>query len=486
VNTRRDFLKCGIAAAASSLAARASVPGKKVVVMGAGLAGLSAASELVAAGHDVTVLEARDRPGGRVFTLRAPFSGGVYAEAGALVFPGTHAITMKYVKQFDLELNSTSLPDLFGSYYARGRRLTPGKDPLSDWPFHLTAEETRMGIAGMQAKYLGAGIGALGNPTASPWPGAAQSKFDQQTFADYMRAQGASEEAIALLRLGYFDEIGDGVDHASALSALRELALGAGATYHKIHGGNDLLPRAMAKKLGDRIRYSSPVVEIKHGPANVQITYLENGLTQRITGDRLICALPFSVLKTIAASPRWSAGKQAAITELPYTSVSRVFMQTKRRFWLDRGVKGFTVTDLPCGLAGDATFDSRMPGGSGILESYMCGANSWRVAAMNENERIRYTVAQMEKPYTGLNENLVTATSKCWDHDERSRGAYAWFKPGQMTALMPHIARSEGVVHFAGEHTSPWAGWMQGALESGIRAAREVVEAPAPAEPITR
>lgn len=97
---------------------------------------------------------------------------------------------------------------------------------------------------------------------------------------------------------------------------------------------------------------------------------------------------------------------------------------------------------------------------------------------MKEAERIRFTLEHMEKVYPGIRQNFEGGTSKCWDEDEWARGDYAWFKPGQMTSLLPHIARPEGRVHFAGEHTSPWTGWMQGALESGIRAAREVNEAP--------
>ncbi len=96
---------------------------------------------------------------------------------------------------------------------------------------------------------------------------------------------------------------------------------------------------------------------------------------------------------------------------------------------------------------------------------------------MKETERINYTRKYMEEIYPALKESFEGGASKCWDEDEWARGAWAWFRPGQMTSLLPHISRPEGRVHFAGEHTSAWTGWMQGALESGNRAAREISNA---------
>ena len=98
---------------------------------------------------------------------------------------------------------------------------------------------------------------------------------------------------------------------------------------------------------------------------------------------------------------------------------------------------------------------------------------------MRAPDRLTFALEQMEKVYPGLRAQYERGASKCWDEDEWSRGDYAWFRPGQVTALMPHIASAEGRVHFAGEHTSAWPGWMQGALDSGVRAAREISEAAA-------
>ena len=96
---------------------------------------------------------------------------------------------------------------------------------------------------------------------------------------------------------------------------------------------------------------------------------------------------------------------------------------------------------------------------------------------MKESERISFVLEQMEKVYPGIRENFEGGISKCWDEDPWARGASSWYKPGQFSELWPHIARPEGRVHFAGEHASAWIRWMQGALQSGNRAAREVNEA---------
>src|SRR5947209_2343503 len=101
-----------------------------------------------------------------------------------------------------------------------------------------------------------------------------------------------------------------------------------------------------------------------------------------------------------------------------------------------------------------------------------------RASAPSVRTRPAATLTEMEKVFPGIRAHYEGGTSYCWDQDPWSQGDYAWFKPGQMASLFPHVASVEGRIHFAGEHTSAWPGWMQGALVSGYRAAREVNEAP--------
>jgi len=99
------------------------------------------------------------------------------------------------------------------------------------------------------------------------------------------------------------------------------------------------------------------------------------------------------------------------------------------------------------------------------------------LAEASERDRILFALSHLERIFPGLSEDFERGVSKSWDEDPWARGALAYFRPGQMLPLQPHIVRPEGRVYFAGEHTSPWMGWMQGALESGLRAAREVNQA---------
>jgi monoamine oxidase len=207
----------------------------------------------------------------------------------------------------------------------------------------------------------------------------------------------------------------------------------------------------------------------------VRAVFLQSGTPQTITADYMICAIPFSTLKSVDVVPRFSPEKQRAIRELPYTSVARVFMQSRRRFWVDEGLSGEAATDLPVMLTFEAT--SHQQGDRGILFSNTVGPQARKLTAMPESERIKFALRATEQLFPGITKHFEGGMSKCWDEDEWSRGAYGWFKPGQMTSLMPHIARPEGRIHFAGEHTSRWFGFMQGALESGGRVAQEIERA---------
>ena len=480
---RRDFLKWTAAAATHSVSPlrtfafeqerleRRGAP-KRVLIVGAGLAGLSAAYELTQAGHDVTVLEARTRPGGRVQTLRDPFPDGLYAEAGATRVPDHHHFTLKYVKLFGLTLDPFEPPNVPSVYHVRGRRLRVPPDRNVEWPYDLTPEERALGVNGMRQKYIRSALSELGDVTNPNWPSPETlKKYDDMNRSDFWRSRGASSEAVALLSVGGID---DRVETWSALFMLRNQALNQQLTrYYKIRGGTDLLPRAFASHLSEKIHYGTPVVKIEHQQQSVKATFRQAGGYQTLTGDYLICAVPFSVQKNIEVSPAFSVEKQRAIEQLPYLSVSKIFLQSKRRFWMDEGLSGFGTTDLPISQVWDMTYGQ--PGTRSILQAYPISLHSRRVTAMSEQERIDFALEYVEMIYPGIRTHFEGGVTKCWDDDEWARGASAFYKPGQFSSLLPHVARPEGRIHFAGEHTSVWIdGWMQGALESGNRVAREI------------
>jgi monoamine oxidase len=484
---RRDFLRQGALAVAAFPAygfrgvavgrkSQTPVRRKKIIIIGAGLAGLSAAYRLTQMGHDVTLLEARARAGGRVHTLREPFADDLHAEAGAMFIPDSHDLTMHYVRLLRLTLVPVPLNRRAPVYYLKGRRVNPAQQAGMNWPLDLTPEEKRLGLDGMTEKYFIPVLNEMGDATSSAWPPEQLKKYDRMSYAEFLRSRGASSDAVRLLRLNDADLTGDGVDRVSALMVLREAALNQNTgQLYTLKGGTDLLPKALAARLSPKIRYGSPVTHIEQDARGVRATFIQSGTTETVSADYLICTIPFSILKEIEISPPLSPEKQRAIRELPYTSVARVYLQSRREFWIDEGLGISAYTDLPIMAIVNSTLTQ--PGIRGILDSYMAGEQARRITSMKEDERIRFTLEQVAKVYPAISKNFEGGTSVCWDEDRWARGAYAWFKPGQMSELLPHIARKEGRIHFAGEHASSWPGWMQGAFQSGHRAALEINEA---------
>lgn len=438
-------------------------PAQRVIVLGGGLAGLCAAYELQALGHSATVLEAQTRPGGRVRTLREPFAPGLYTEAGPETIPGVHDLTQHYARTFGLTLLPTSVPGTRSFLFVRGRRIV-ASDTTAVWPYDLTDDERALGRAGLFRKYLDAATQEAKTAGFPKQTVQALKTFDAYTPGAWLRSRGASAGAAELLALGF------GADFGSAASFLLHGLNSQGASIsYRVEGGNDRLPAEFARRVD--IRYGSPVLSARQTDTGVAVVTRTPEGDRTLEADRIVCALPCPVIGRIFDEARLPADKSRAIREQYYSRTVKVFLQTRTRFWLKDGWNGFVTTDLPIErLSPDPGAD---PGSRGALAAYPIAGYTASLEKMTEAERVKAALAQARQIFPELAESCEGGVSHCWGLDPWQLGSFALHTPGQI-GFLDVLARSEGRIHFAGEHTSPWTGWMQGALESARRVVAEI------------
>jgi monoamine oxidase len=481
---RRDLLKLGAWAAASGLfsstlraqvrQSQVIVPThpKRVLIIGAGMSGLVAAYELRKLGHEVIILEAQRRAGGRVYSIREPFSDGLYAEMGAARIPDNHDLTLRYVSEFNLPL--TPFYPATGSrmYSIGGKRIRA--DVNGEWiageaPLALKPGEKKLGQWELLLKYIGRALEQLGDPYTIDYASKTVRAFDSVTTAQYLRAQGASEAANDLLSWPWALAKDD---RCSFLWTLREIAYESGEkSRSKIAGGNDQLPKAFATSLKDNIHYGAPVVRIEQDDKVVRAIVKRNGGHETFVADRLLCTIPFPALRSVQIAPALSPAKRRVIDELVYDTIVRATLQSRTCYWEADGLNGFGHSDTPQQIW---HFTHEQKGPRGLLVSFLSGATGERVGAMDPEARERYLVDEMDRALPGLKANYEGMFVHVWHQDPWAKGAIALPGPGQMTGLCVGAERPEGRIHFAGEHLSHFSGWMQGAIESGLRAVREL------------
>ena len=478
---RRQFIRgLGLSAAALALpnVARATRRGglarqgepKRVVILGGGLAGLAAAYELKKAGHTVTVLEARKQPGGRVRTLRE-FDDGLYAEAGPIAFPQNHDFTWGYGEEFGLQTRLALRFGLESVAHIRGQffRIGANSGPI---PLDLRPREREAGINGLPALYLLDYMREVGNPRRANWPNDSLRALDSLSFRELLLRQGASDDAIAILEASQLGILGFGFDTVSAMDGVVTEAIATGAPFYEFVNGNDELAFALKKRVKKQFRKQAVVKRLEQSDTGVLVIYEQGGISETVTADYAVCTLPFPVLRDLPVFPAFSEEKQRAITELKLTPVTRTYLQFRRRVWEESKLDGYGITDLNIQNTYSPTLTQA--GTRGILASYTGGQRALDYGEMSETERQAAVLRGMGNLFGGLNKPFERGLSQVWHKDEWARGAFTYFEPGQMATLLPVAQRPEGRIHFAGEHTSAWHGWMNGALESGNRAAEEI------------
>ncbi len=477
---RRSFLLGSAATLGlSSLGCRAPRPApprsRRVVIVGAGLSGLAVAHELVKRGLEVLVLEATRVPGGRIRTIRS-FRDGLFAEAGATHVVGDPDL-MALIEDCGVEQTSYKKQKLARIRVRRGERqvFAPGTPMPEDQS--LSAEEQSLGEDGRWQRYLA--LVEQIDPRSHAWSGELAS-IDRVTGGDWLRAMGASPGFIA--GIDGMVPVGDGIESISALSLVRDLASmraemrGLGAqTLGRIAGGTDHLPRAIAGRLGDRVVYGTDVLKIEHDRDGAIVVAADRTGTQRIAAARVVLTMPFPVLRRLVVAPGWSPAKQRAISALGMTSVTRIWVESNRRFWNERGESGTAETDLEIGRVRDES--EGQPARGGLLGAYLTGRAARRWGALDRARLLETAVDELERVHPGTREHHVGGDCVVWDRERFAAGAYPCFAPGHLTEHAAAAAAPEGVIHFAGDGTSHRPGFMHGAVASAKRVVAEILEA---------
>jgi monoamine oxidase len=437
-----------------------TLAGQSVVVAGAGLAGLTAARDLIALGADVTVIDARDRVGGRVWTIRDGFAERQHAEAGGDMIDDSQ----NEIKQLAAELGLKLTRILRGGFgYVRadasGVPQIVQRDVSRGWARLATA------LKDVSRPYKLA---------ERRWDTPITSDLARQSVASWLDSVKADTELRATARglRGFF--LADPED-LSLVALVDELSEEGGATIeamYRIEGGNDRLAGALAAPLGDRLLLNTDVVAIAHRGKIVRVT-VKNGRTQsQINCDAVVFALPATTLRRIPIMPSLPAPQHDAIANLKYGKATKSLLQFSNRFWRIPTRPRAFGSPLPFGAVWEANEDQR--GAPGILALLAGGSASDSTQSIVAKEGPQGLVNALE--WLGSKRStLGTAKQIIWEQDPHARGGYAYFDPAFDPELRAWLARPCGRLFFAGEHTSvKWQGYMNGAVESGRRAAAEI------------
>ena len=454
-----------------------------VVVVGAGLAGLTTARRLAAAGHDVLVLEARDRVGGR--TLNHPIGGGRIAEAGGEFVGPTqdHIVALARevgVGTFDAydTGNNVYVNGLIRLTYAdTGPLGTAPPDPL------LLADIVKLSqqIDQMVARF----------PVASPWTAAKADRYDAETLETWVRANSLNADGIvALLRPFTEALLGAEPGDVSFLYVLAYVAAAGnettpgtferlfdvrgGAQQSRLVGGSQLVAQNVAAALGARVQLATPVWRIEQGDDGVIVR--SDRLT--VTAQRVVVAVPPPLAARIDYAPLLPAARDQLTQRLGMGALMKVEAVYATPFWRTDKLTGqFLTVGGPVGYS----FDNSPPDGSpGVLAGFVGGTQNRVWGPRPPAERRAAVLAQYARVFK--DDRYLTPVDYFeldWTQEQWSRGGPTTIAgPGVLTSCGPALRAPVGRIHWAGTETSDyWPGYMDGAVRSGERAAAEVAAA---------
>jgi monoamine oxidase len=405
-----------------------------VAVVGAGLAGLVAATEAQAAGHSVVVLEARDRVGGRVHTIREGFAAGQFADVGAeIIYHGQHSIAGLCAEngvELSDELNfGTEVPSLI----FHGERLSSASAAEIASELRESIKRTR------------------------------PSQYE--SVAQWLRRAHVSE--LAELLLTAITQSTPTTPLRSADAQELNVDLSWGEAYRKIVGGNDTLPRAIAQKLD--VRLNHPVRVIGWAGAGVTVE------TERETfrADRVVVTVPGPLVSELGFEPALPAEKVRALLELKYGNATRLVVQYAERQLVEKAIGSGCFTDSMPGFVMNQTVHQE---GASIIVAGLA-AGDVEPSGMTD-EQILDSVDATMSSVVGRPLKRIAGIVKSWTHDPWSRAVVRAPIGDQRNTILPLLAAPlESRLFFAGEHTDPRVGpgGMEGAIKSGYRVANEVL-----------
>jgi monoamine oxidase len=482
--SRRDFLKrssVAVAALAASpilSAAKKPAPGAKIVVVGAGLAGLTCAYRLKQAGADVRVYEANTRVGGRCWTRRGDFLEGQIAEHGGELIDQSHASIRHLAQELKLPLDNLLAAEANGAepffYFGGGR---------------YTYAEANRDVKGIWQK-IHRDLSDAGYPTQYNRYTQRGLQLDRMSIIDWINETvpgGVASRLGQLLNVAYNIEYGAECEDQSALNLLYLLGYNSpgqfnlfGASNEKYHvrGGNDQIVTRLAHALGSRITTGASLVAVTKTAAGAYRLSFQSGSSAfEVNADKVVFALPFSILRHSVDLSRagLSALKLTAIDELGMGSNSKLNVQFNRRHWVSLGNNGDTFSST--GYQASWEVSRAQAGTAGILVGYSGGNYADTFASGSAAHHAAQFISKIEPVLPGIGATFNgRATVNAWRADPFTRGSYAYFKVGQYTRFAGIEGVQEGNAHFCGEHTSVDSqGYLNGAVETGERAAAEVL-----------
>ncbi|HWN85888.1 MAG TPA: FAD-dependent oxidoreductase [Vicinamibacterales bacterium] len=464
--TRRDMIQRSLAAATgvllserfAGLGAQAK-PGR-VVIIGAGFSGLTAAYELSRAGYTVTVVEARNRVGGRVLSF-SDLVPGKNVEGGGELIGSNHPTWVAYAKQFKLQFLDVSEEDGEAPIVLGGKRLSE-KVEEELWE-QLDAASNLMNADATRI------VDAF-----EPWRTPNAEALDRRTLASWIEGLDVSALCKAGLHAQMTADNGMITEWQSYLGNLAMVKGGGLEKYwtesevYRCKGGNQQLARRLAAAVGnERVMTRTPVTRVQVDDRLARVTLATGRVLE---ADHVLLTAPPSVWNRIAFEPL------LPVTLTPQMGSSiKCLIALQDRFWRRAGLAPDSLTDGPLHMTWNGT--DGQGAGAAALVAFASGPGAEQTRAWPSATRIEQRLATLEKIYPGIRPAFVRARYMDWPGDAWTKGAYSFPAPGQVTTQGPTLRQGLGRLHFAGEHSSyGFVGYMEGALESGASAARRIAQ----------